>query len=126
MASCKLGYIYVVPTSLVRGPAPKTKFALCVCVAENYFVWINTNARLDGLDQLEIEAGCHQLITHTSHVDLSRIIMHREYELAQAKEFPCISDDVCRRIVERIEAGLDLMPQKYADIVLANLRSLLP
>jgi hypothetical protein len=126
MASCKLGHIYIVPTSLVRGPAPKTKFALCVCVAKNYFVWINTDARKDGLDQLEVEAGCHQLITHTSHVDLSRVLVHREYELDEAKEFPRISDDLCRRIIARVEAGLDLLPKKYADTVLANLRSLLP
>lgn len=74
MASCKLGHIYIVDTVLTK-PA-KEKFALCVCISDRYFVWINTNPAPHGKDQLFLPAGCHHLVKHDSYLDLSRIVCH--------------------------------------------------
>src|SRR5690606_22317769 len=84
MALCKAGHIYIVRTVLSR--PPKVKFALCVCVDPDYFIWINTNPRFDGHDQLKLDAGCHELVVHDSHLDLSRVIVHSTQELEDAKE----------------------------------------
>ncbi|WP_207910613.1 hypothetical protein [Rhizobium sp. BK376] len=94
-------------------------------MAEGYFIWINTNAAPHGLDQLEISAGCHELIKHDSHIDLSRLVKHPDWELDSAKEFPCISVAMCKEIIARIDDGLDLLPPRHAEIIKANLNSLL-
>ncbi|ANL52868.1 hypothetical protein [Rhizobium phaseoli] len=123
MASCKLGHIYIVHTVLAK-PA-KDKFAICVCVADGYFIWINTKAAPHGRDQIPIAAGCHELVTHDSHIDLSKIFRHPEWELEQAKEFPCISEDLCKTIIDRVAVGLDVLPQRHAEIIVENLAKLL-
>lgn len=117
MASCKLGHIYIVDTVLTK-PA-KEKFALCVCIADRYFVWINTNPAPHGKDQLFLPAGCHHLIKHDSYLDLSRIVCHPEWELNDAKEFPQISASVASDIVALIDAGLDVLSPRHAAIVRA-------
>ncbi|WP_312361947.1 hypothetical protein [Ensifer sp.] len=123
MASCKLGHIYIVPTVLTK--PPKDKYAICVCVADGYFIWVNTEARQDGIDQLQIPAGCHRLIRHVSHVDLSRIVKHPDFELDNAKEFECISAHLAQGVIDRVQAGLDLLPAKHAELIIENLRKLL-
>jgi hypothetical protein len=123
MASCKLGHVYIVRTVLTKPPKPK--FALCVCVEDGYFVWINSEARRHGNDQLPLAAGCHQLVRHDSYLDLSRVVAHPTHEIEDAREFPCISRDLCNQIVAAIEAGLRVMPARQASTILHNLRSLL-
>jgi hypothetical protein len=122
MASCKLGHVYIVHTVLSK-PA-KDKFAICVCVAEGYFVWINTKAAPHGRDQLPIQAGSHELVTHDSHVDLSKIFRHPDREIEEAKEFACISPELCDAILKRVDAGLDVLPPRHAEIIRDNLSSL--
>jgi hypothetical protein len=122
MASCKLGHIYVVKTVLAK--TPKAKFALCVCSASGYFVWINTLASPHGKDQLQLPAGCHELIRHDSHLDLSRIVKHPDREVATAQEFPCISKALCGAILNRIEEGLVVLTAKQIAVVLENLKNL--
>lgn len=112
MASCKVGHVYVVKTVLARPPKPK--FAMCVCIDPEYFVWINTNARFDGHDQLKLAAGSHELLVHDSHLDLSRIVVHSTQELEDAKEFACISAEVCAAVIQRIDQGLHLLPKRQA------------
>ncbi len=123
MASCKIGHVYIVDTILTK--PPKAKFALCVCIDDGYFLWINSEARRHGNDQLPLAAGCHELIRHDCFLDLSRVVAHPTYELEEAREFPCISRELCRQIVTAIEAGLRVMPARQAEIILRNLRSLL-
>jgi hypothetical protein len=123
MASCKLGHIYIIETVLSK--EPKAKFALCVCVSEEYFVWINTRARHDGRDQLALAPGCHELVRHPSFLDLSRIVKHPSWELEEAREFSCISADLARSIVSRIDQGLDLLPVRHATLITTNLQTIL-
>lgn len=123
MASCKLGHVYIVETVLTK--PPKAKFAICVCVADGLFVWINTNAAPHGCDQIKISAGCHDLITHDSHIDLSRVVKHPDWELDTAKEFPCISRALCENILSSIDHGLEMMPQRHAKVIRDNLQALL-
>lgn len=123
MASCKLGHVYIVRTVLTD--PPKAKFALCVCVEDGYFVWINTDPRHHGQDQLPLPAGCHPLVRRDSYLDLSRVVAHPTHEIEDAREFACISSKLCGSIVAAIEAGLRVMPARQAQTVLANLRGLL-
>jgi hypothetical protein len=124
MASSKVGHIYIVDTVLTK--PPKAKFALCVCVAEGFFVWINTDMRSHGHDQLAIAAGCHDLVVHDSFLDLSRVVKHPSAELEEAREFPCISNELCAQILAAIEAGLTVLPPRHAAIIKANLLGLYP
>lgn len=119
MASCKLGHVYIVRTVLTD--PPKAKFAVCVCIEDGYFVWINTEARRHGRDQLPLPAGCHQLVRHDSYLDLSRVVAHSTQELEDAREFDCLSADICRQIADMIDAGLEMMPQRQAQRVLENI-----
>lgn len=123
MASCKVGHIYIIDTVLSK--PPKEKYALCVCVADNLFLWINTKAAPHGRDQLALSAGCHDLIKHDSHLDMSKLFRHSDWELDEAKEFPPISQALCRSIVDRINAGLDVLSPRHAAVVAANLAALL-
>src|SRR5262249_26487238 len=123
MAFCKVGHIYVVNTSLTT--PPKAKFALCVCIQDGYFLWINSAARLHGHDQMKLPAGCHQLIKHDSYLDLSRIVVHRPIELESAQEFPIISHDLCQKIIDYVESGLKTLPTRQARRILENLCTLI-
>lgn len=122
MASCKVGHVYIVKTAL-SNPA-KEKFAMCVCVDPRLFVWINTKSRPHGKDQLQIEAGCHELISHDSHVDLSRVVNHPDFEMDAAKEFSRISKDLCQRIIKQLE-GNEMLSPRFIDLIKANLEALL-
>jgi hypothetical protein len=122
MALCKVGHVYIVKTVLAR--PPKAKFAVCVCIDPEYFVWINTNARYDGHDQVVLGAGCHDLIVHDSHLDLSRVIVHSTQELEDAREFSCISPDLCALIINRIDEGLHLLPRRQAQHIRDSLSKL--
>jgi len=124
MAFCEIGNVYIIPTNLAK--PPKSKFALCVCTNNNLFVWINTDKRSHGKDQLPLKAGCHELIRHDSYLDLSRLVAHQHHELKNAQKFSCISQGLCTDIIKFIEDGLELMTKKSSDIVLNNLRGLSP
>lgn len=123
MASCKVGHIYIIDTVLSK--PPKEKYALCVCVSDNLFLWINTNPAPHGRDQFPLAEGCHELIKHNSHLDLSKLFRHPEWELEEAKEFPPVSKALCQSIVDRINSGLDVLPPRHASLVAANLSALL-
>lgn len=123
MASCKLGHIYIINTVLSK--PPKEKYAVCVCVADQFFIWINTEPRPHAHDQLPLLTGCHELVKHDSYVDCSKIFRHPDFELDDAKEFARISDDLCKQIIAFIENGVEVLPQNHADLILENLRSLL-
>jgi hypothetical protein len=88
MASCRIGRVYIVFTTLTK--PPKQKFALCLSAERQLFVWFNTNPRSHGRDQLLCEAGCHELIEHDSYLDLSRMVTHLQAEIDAGKEFACI------------------------------------
>lgn len=122
MASCKLGHVYIVETVLTK--PPKAKFALCVCIDNGYFLWINTDPRPHGHDQLPLPAGCYVLVKHDSFLDLSRVVMHPTVEIDEAREFPCISRELRDLIVDAIDAGLTVLSPRHAVIIKTNLLSL--
>lgn len=123
MASCKLGHVYIVNTVLAK--TPKEKFALCVCVDDGLFLWINTLAAPHGRDQLFLSAGCHRLVKHDSYLDLSKLFCHPQQELDDAKEFPAISKELCQQIVDRLEQGVDVLAPRRVAQILSNLRTLI-
>lgn len=122
MVSCKLGHVYIVQTVLTK--PPKDKFALCVCIDNGYFLWINTDPRLHGYDQLPLPSGCYVLVKHNSYLDLSRIVAHPSFELEEAREFPCISRELRDLIIGAIDAGLTVLSPKQAAIIKTNLLAL--
>lgn len=115
MAFCKAGHIYIVDTVLTK--PPKEKFAICICVNPDYFLWINSESRSHGQDQLPLKEGSHRLITHDSYLDLSRIVAHSAAELEDAREFERISQTFARQIVHAIDAGLEVLPDRHAQMI---------
>jgi hypothetical protein len=123
MVSCKVGHIYIVNTVLTK--PPKEKYALCICVGPDYFFWINTDPRRHGRDQLALKKGCHNLVTHDSFLDLSRIVAHSAAELENAREFARISPELTGSILKTLENGLYILPPQHADLVKMNLQQML-
>ncbi|RUU10752.1 hypothetical protein EOD10_20420 [Mesorhizobium sp. M7A.T.Ca.TU.009.01.3.2] len=104
---------------------PKAKFALCVCPDNGFFLWINSDPRSHGKDQMSLDKGCHELVTKHCYLDLSRVVQHPGFELDDAKEFARISGDLAEEIMLCIDAGLFVMPPAHADIVRENILGLL-
>lgn len=123
MASCKLGHVYIVDTLLTK--PPKEKYAVCVCVANGYFLWINSNPRPHNCDQLFLPAGIHELVKHDSYLDVSKVVCHPSFELNNAKEFARLSKECCEAIIEFIDAGLEVMVPRHASLIRSNLITLL-
>ncbi|WP_376742158.1 hypothetical protein [Ensifer canadensis] len=73
---------------------------------------------------MALPAGCHPLVRHDSYLDLSRVVAHSTQEQEDAREFDCLSADICRQIADMIDAGLQMMPQRQAQTVLENIRSI--
>lgn len=125
MASCRVGRVYIIETAIARPPKPK--FAVCVCIdPRELFVWINTAAPHHGHDQIVLPSGCHELIRHDSHLDLSRIIAHPEWELEGAREFEQLPRQFAMAAVDAIDAGLRVLSPVHAAIVRAGLATLCP
>lgn len=122
MPSCKTGHIYIVFTALTK--PPKEKYALCISEPNEWFVWFNTLARSHGRDQFQVASGVHELIVHDSFLDLSRVVFHSAAEIEAGKEFACISKSFRDEIVAFVTAGLEVMPERQSQIVLANLTAL--
>lgn len=99
-----IGNVYVVFTTLTRD-RPKDKYVLCVLVGPDRFVWINTDPSHDGLGQVPLATGEHDLVTHDSFVDLGRLIMHSEKELARAVDHGPMADDVLARLLADLDGG---------------------
>ena len=123
MASCKVGHVYIVDTLLTK--PPKAKFALCVCIDPQYFLWINSKPQSNGRDQLALKTGCHRLVSHDSFLDLSRIVAHSPVELENAREFERISSELIHCILDAIDNGLDVLPKRHADLIKTNIMVLL-
>ncbi|TPN57586.1 hypothetical protein FJ976_02810 [Mesorhizobium sp. B1-1-9] len=86
-----------------------------------FFVWINSQPRSHGKDQLALKAGSHPLVTKDCFLDLSRVVQHPTFELEQAREFDCVSPDLASAIIEMIGGGLFVMPKVHSDIIFGNL-----
>ncbi|UCI17037.1 hypothetical protein FJ970_18055 [Mesorhizobium sp. B2-1-8] len=122
MAYCKLGHVYIVPTVLTK--PPKSKFAICVCPANGFFVWINSKPRPHGKDQMPLKAGCHPLVTKDCFLDLSRVVQHPTFELDDAREFDRISTTIATAMVSMIRGGLFVLPAAHAEVLFENLRTI--
>jgi hypothetical protein len=123
MASCRLGHVYIVQTALTK--PPKAKFALCASTERGFFLWINSNPKPHGKDQMALRAGCHELVVKDCFLDLSRVVQHPTYELEDAKEFDRITMAMASDILDSIDAGLFLMPSTHAQAIRDGLLQLL-
>jgi len=119
MPSCELGRVYIIRTTLTN--PPKAKFAICVCAERGWFVWINSDPREHGHDQLPIEAGCHELVVRDSVIDLSRIVAHPSHEIEDARPFGIISPALRIKVRDFVATGCFVLPKKHALVILDNL-----
>lgn len=119
MASCRIGHVYIIETVLTK--PPKAKFAVCVCIDNGFFVWMNSKPRPHGRDQMALKSGCHELVSKDCFLDLSRVVKHPTFEIEEAKEFSCISAGLADDIVRFIGEGLYVLPSAHADIIRQNL-----
>jgi hypothetical protein len=120
MASCEVGHVYVVYTVLTK--PPKNKIILCVCAAENLFLWINTKPRPHDVGQLALTATDHDALTHNCYLDCSRVTTFTA-ELASALHRGPISETLAARIVEFLkQKPPKTLPGKHLNLIITNLK----
>lgn len=117
------GHIYVIYTTLAR--PPKDKITLCICAAENFFFWINTNSQRHGIGQLQLSAAYHRALSHDCFLDCSRVTTFRQYELDAAQNRGSISPELARRVVEFLENDPPkTLAPRHLKLAIANLSTL--
>jgi hypothetical protein len=122
MASCETGHVYVVRTVLAKPPKPK--ITICVCDAENLFLWINTEPRTHNVGQFALAAMDHSALTHDCYLDCSRVTTFAE-ELGSALHRGPISESLAARIVEFLtEKPPKTLPGKHLNLIITNLSKL--
>jgi hypothetical protein len=123
MASCEVGKVYVVYTVLAK--PPKDKITICVCAAENLFLWINTNPRSNAVGQFALTARDHSALTHDCYLDCSRVTTFAEAELESAHHRGPISKALAERIVDFLDkTPPKTLPGKHLKLIIANLSKL--
>jgi hypothetical protein len=122
MASCEVGHVYVVYTVLTK--PPKNKITICVCAAENLFLWINTKPRPHDVGQFALTGTDHAALTHDCYLDCSRVTTFGA-ELTSALHRGPISKALAARIVEFIEKKPPkTLPGRYLNLIISNLSKL--
>lgn len=122
MASCEVGHVYVVRTVLTK--PPKNKITICVCAAENLFLWINTKPRQHGVGQFALTARDHAALTRDCYLDCSRVTTFAA-ELASAVHRGPISKVLAARIVEFLKkTPPKTLPGKHLNLIITNLSKL--
>ncbi|WP_366556722.1 hypothetical protein [Aquibaculum sediminis] len=116
MASLEVGHVYVVRTTLNK-PLPKDKITICVAAGENYFLWFNTKPQPHGFGQLPCTAEDHPALSHDCYLDLSRLTCFSPNEIATARHRGTISDALRERIVQMVEAGIETLPTRHAQLI---------
>jgi hypothetical protein len=119
MVSVEVGRVYVVFTTLTK-PKPKEKIVLCVCAKANLFVWFNTDPQRHGAGQLKCSEEDHPALSHDCYLDLSRVTTFRPVELANAQRRDLISTELRKRICGVIEAGVETLPPRFAQLIGEN------
>jgi hypothetical protein len=122
MASCEVGHVYVVYTVLTK--PPKNKITICVCTAENLFLWINTKPRPHDVGQFALRTRDHAALTHDCYLDCARVTTFGA-ELTSALHRGPISKVLAARIVEFIEKKPPkTLPGRYLNLIISNLSKL--
>ena len=122
MASCEVGHVYIVYAVIAK--PPKDKITICVCAAENLFLWINTKPRRDAVGQFALTAMDHAALTHDCYLDCSRVTTFAA-ELASALHRGPISKALAARIVEFVEKKPPkTLPGRYLKLIITNLSKL--
>jgi hypothetical protein len=122
MASCEVGHVYIVYTA--HSKPPKNKITICVCAAENLFLWINTEPRPHDVGQFALTARDHAALKHACYLDCSRVTTFGA-ELASALHRGSISKALAARIVEFIEKKPPkTLPGRYLKLIISNLSKL--
>jgi hypothetical protein len=119
MVSVEVGRVYVVFTTQTK-PKPKEKIVLCICAKANLFVWFNTDAQRHGSVQLKCSTTDHRALSHDCYLDLSRVTTFRPVELANAQPRDFISKELRKRICGVIEAGVETLPPRFAELIAQN------
>lgn len=118
------GHVYVVHTTLTT--PPKDKIVLCICAADNFFIWINTDPRHHGIGQFELASGDHPALRHTCYADLSRATTFQPRDLATARDRGIISQDLAQRLLTYLEANPPrTLAKRYADLLAQMLSDVL-
>jgi hypothetical protein len=122
MASCEVGHVYVVRTVITK--PPKHKITICVCAAENLFLWINTKPRQHDVGQFALTARDHAALTHDCYLDCSRVTTFAA-ELASALHRGQISKGLAARVVEFLKKKPPkTLPGKHLNLIITNLSKL--
>jgi hypothetical protein len=122
MACCEVGHVYVVRTVLTK--PPKDKITICVCAAENLFLWINTKPRPHGVGQFAMAMADHAALTHDCYLDCSRVTTFSA-ELATALHRGPISKALASRIVVFLKkTPPKTLPGKHLNLITTNLSKL--
>lgn len=118
-----IGNVYVVRTVLSN--PPKDKITICVCTADNLFLWINTEARQrDG--QMLLTAADHSSLDRDCYLDCSRLTMFTAADLSGARDRGPITPDLAERIVEFLKVSPPrTLPGNQLNLIIANLSSLI-
>ena len=123
MAFCEVGHVYIAYAVIAK--PPKDKITICVCAAENLFLWINTKPRQHAVGQLALGARDHSALTHDCYLDCSRVMTFAGAELASAHHRGPISKALAARIVEFLEKTRPkTLPGKHLKLIITNLSKL--
>ena len=115
-----VGEVYVVFTTLAR--PPKDKITLCVCTAQNLFVWINTLPNRSGIGQFPLGPSDHSALSHDCFLDLSRMTTFSAAELASARGRGPISRALAARILAFVASDPPkTLPPRQLRILIENL-----
>lgn len=99
------------------------KIALCVCGANNYCFWFNTDARYHGHGQLAVAPADHpSAITHNCFLDLSQIKAMDAAEIADAhsRDRGPISEAFRAKILAALAAPIKTLPDVQRNLAIAN------
>lgn len=116
MASLRVGHVYVIHTTLTR-PEPKDKITVCVSAGDGYFVWFNSEPPHHGVGQLPCGESDHNALSKECFLDLSRITFFGEAEVSTARDRGPVSDELRDRILAVIDAGIETLPPRHAQIL---------
>jgi len=121
----KVGHVYIVNTILSR--PKKDKITLCVCAADNLFMWLNTEPRARGVGQFKLQSDDHTALSHDCYLDCSRVTTFPQSELNNSIERDVISPQLAKRIVSFLEdpsTSPKTLHKLHIDLIIKNLGAL--
>jgi hypothetical protein len=114
--------VFIYQCTWINPPHPK--IILCICDERCWGFWFNSEARSHGIGQLPVSPEDHRAaITRDCFLDLSSVKAVRPQEVRAADDRGEISADFAAKIVEALEAGVDLLNNVHKEIALNALRA---